>query len=75
MTIDKVIEQAFNIVLDSYKIHELAKRKIPDPRVVQLAKDLAYSNVSYYATEAVSKACLKKNLTYPHTMRDNFGLK
>lgn len=92
MTKDKVIEQAFNIVLDSYKILELAKRKdkdifdilynwvdrislndpsmikeikdfaveskrkILDPRVVQLAKDLAYDNVSYYASEAVSKA-------------------
>ena len=87
-----MIEQAFNIVLDSYKILELAKRKdkdifdilynwvdrislndssmikeikdfaveskrkILDPRVVQLAKDLAYDNVSYYASEAVSKA-------------------
>ena len=92
MTKDKVIEQAFNIVLDSYKILELAKRKdkdifdilynwvdrislnapslikkikdfaveskrnILDPKVVQLAKDLAYGNVSYYVTEAVSKA-------------------
>ena len=92
MTKDKVIEQAFKIVLDSYKILELAKRKdkdifdilynwvdrislndpsmikkikdfaveskrnILDPRVVQLAKDLAYDNVSYYAGEAVSKA-------------------
>lgn len=92
MTKDKVIEQAFNIVLDSYKILELAKRKdkdifdilynwvdrislndssmikeikdfaveskrkILDPRVVKLAKDLAYDNVSYYAGEAVSKA-------------------
>ncbi len=92
MTKDKVIERAFNIVLDSYKILELAKRKdkdifdilynwvdkislndpsmikeikdfaieskrkILDPRVVQLAKDLAYDNVSYYATNAVSKA-------------------
>jgi len=92
MTKDKVIEQAFNIVLDSYKILELAKRKdkdifdilynwvdrislndpsmikeikdfaveskrkILDPRVVKLAKDLAYDNVSYYASEAVSMA-------------------
>lgn len=92
MTKDKVIEQAFKIVLDSYKILELAKRKdkdifdilynwvdrislndpslikeikdfaveskrnILDPRVVQLAKDLAYGNVSYYVTEAVEKA-------------------
>lgn len=92
MTKDKVIEQAFNIVLDSYKILELAKRKdkdifdilynwvdrislndssmikeikdfaveskrkILDPRVVKLAKDLAYDNVSYYAGKAVSKA-------------------
>ena len=92
MTRDKVIEQAFNIVLNSYKVLELAKRKdkdifdilynwidaislndpsmikeikdfaveskrkILDPSVVQLAKDLAYGNVSYYVTEAVSKA-------------------
>ena len=92
MTKDKVIEQAFKIVLDSYKILELAKRKdkdifdilynwvdrislndpslikkikdfaveskrnILDPSVVQLAKDLAYGNVSYYVTEAVERA-------------------
>lgn len=92
MTKDKVIEQAFKIVLDSYKIIELAKRKdkdifdilynwvdrislnnpslikeikdfaveskrnILDPKVVQLAKDLAYGNVSYYATVAVERA-------------------
>lgn len=92
MTKDKVIEQAFKIVLDSYRIIELAKRKdkdifdilynwvdrislnnpslikeikdfaveskrnILDPSVVQLAKDLAYGNVSYYATVAVERA-------------------
>ncbi len=92
MTEDQAIERAFKIVLDSYKIAELAKRKdkdifdilynwidtislndqsmikeikdfcieskrkILDPKVVQLAKDLAFGNVSCYVTDAVNKA-------------------
>ena len=92
MTEQQVLSNAYTIVLNSYRIMELAKRKdkdifdilynwvdaislndtsmikeikdfaveskrkIFDRDVVQLAKDLAFGNVSYYVTEAVSKA-------------------
>lgn len=78
MTKDKVIEQAFNIVLDSYKILELAKRKdkdifdilynwvdrisLNDPSMIKEIKDFAVESKRTILDPSVVK--LAKDLAY-----------